>query len=107
MKGLAMNQEAIFLGRQAVKALHEGKSQVMLGLPDQVVDSAAGTKVQLVTFGDTAGLERSVDPCFLTEWGISPSFTAWLQNRMGEPLAGADSAHQVWFLASQQERMVP
>jgi len=38
----------------------------------------------------------------LTESGIDPSFTTWLQNKMGEPLADANSARQVWELAAEQ-----
>ncbi|WP_407305624.1 diphosphate--fructose-6-phosphate 1-phosphotransferase [Desulfosporosinus sp. SB140] len=95
-------QEAIFLGRQAVKVLGQSKSNVMLGLPSDLIDFAEGQKVQLVELKGIAGLERPVDPRYLTESGIDPSFTTWLQNKMGEPLAEADSARQVWSIAAAQ-----
>ncbi|HBW34145.1 diphosphate--fructose-6-phosphate 1-phosphotransferase [Desulfosporosinus sp. BICA1-9] len=95
-------QEAIFLGRQAVEVLGQGKSKVMLGLPTEAIDFVEGGKAQLAELKGIAGLERPVDPCYLTESGIDPSFTTWLQNKMGEPLADANSARQVWELAAEQ-----
>lgn len=95
-------QEAIFLGKQAIEVLGQGKSKVMLGLPAETVDFAKDSKAQWVDLKSVAGLERPVAPCYLTESGIDPSFTAWLQNKMGEPLAEANSALQVWKLAAEQ-----
>lgn len=95
-------REAIFLGRQAVKVLGQGRSKVMLGLPEKDVVLAEDMKAQLTELPSIAGLERPVDPCYLTEDGIDPSFTAWLQNKMGEPLVEAESARQVWSLAATQ-----
>ena len=95
-------QEAIFLGRQAVEVLGQGKSKVMLGLPAETVDFTEDGKAQLAELKSIAGLERPVDSRYLTESGIDPSFTAWLQNKMGESLAEANSALQVWGLAAEQ-----
>lgn len=91
-------QEAIFLGGQAVKVLQEGNSNVMLGLQGKAVGLTDEARVQLVTFRNVAGMERPLDPNFLTEYGIDQSFMAWLQSRMGEPLASSDSERQVVWI---------
>lgn len=94
-------REAILLGKEAIKALGEGKSQVMLGLTDQVV-GLNEVKVEPVAFKDIAGLERPLDPSFLNGWGLNPSFAGWLQARMGEPLAETESTLDVWLLANKR-----
>lgn len=72
----------------------------MLGLLANEASPSDSARIQVVSLPEIAGLERPLDPTFLTDSRVNSSFLNWLQNRMGMSFTENDGLRKVWSFAS-------